>query len=42
MAALKVIAKDNNTFNASIKVIIIASIIVILMSFSGNDLTNQK
>ena len=42
MAASKVIAKNKNTFSASIKVTIIASIIVILMLFLGNDLTNQK
>ena len=42
MAASKVIAKDKSTFNASIKVTIIASIVIILMSFLGNGLTNQK
>ena len=42
MAVPKVIAKDKNTFSGSIKVTIIASIVVILMSFLGNDLTNQK
>ena len=42
MAASKVIAKDKNAFSASIKVTIIASIDVILMSFISNDLTNQK
>ena len=42
MAASKVIPKDKNTFSASIKVTIIASVDVILMSFISNDLTNQK
>ena len=42
MAASKVIAKDKNKFSAKIKVTIIALIVVILMSFLGNDLTNQK
>ena len=42
MAASKVIAKDKNTLSASIKVTIIASIVVILMSFLGNNLTNQN
>ena len=42
MAASKVIAKDKNAFSASIKVTIIASIDVILMSFISKDLTNQK
>ena len=42
MAASQVIAKDKNTFSASIKVTIIASNVVILVSILGNDLTNQK
>ena len=42
MAASKVIAKEKNTFSASIKVTIIASIDAILMPFISNDLTNQK
>ena len=42
MTASKVIAKDKNTFSARIKVTIIASIVVILMSFLDNDLKNQK
>ena len=42
MAASKVIAKDQNTFTASIKVTIIASIVVILMSFLGTWRTRSS
>ena len=42
MAASKVIAKEKNTFSASIKVTISASIDAILMPFISNDLTNRK
>ena len=42
MMASRVIAKDKNTFSVSIKITILASIDVILMTFLGNDVTNQK
>ena len=37
MAASEVIAKDKNTFSASIKVTIIVSVVVILMSFLASS-----